>query len=65
MAGTRIQTEFRMCNLNRISPPTLLANGKQQTNFQLWLLRWRLLFLNNWREKKSHGAWNYGITVNE
>jgi hypothetical protein len=43
MAGTRIQTEFKMHNLIKISPPTPPTTGKQKTNFQLLLL-WRRAF---------------------
>jgi hypothetical protein len=61
---TKIQTEFRMRNLNKISSPTSPTAAKQKTPFQFWLLRWRVFFLNNWRKGKSHNIWNYGITVN-
>jgi hypothetical protein len=50
-AGMRIQTEFRMRNLNWISPPTSPAADKRKINFQLWLLRWRIFSLNNGRRE--------------
>jgi hypothetical protein len=61
-AARRIQSELRMRNLSGISPPTSPTASKRRTYFQLWLLRWRVPFLNNWR--KGEITWYMGLWDN-
>jgi hypothetical protein len=65
MASMRIQTEFRMRNLNRIPPPTTLTTGKRKTSFQPSIPRQSIFFPNNWRRGRSHGTWEWGDYVNK
>jgi hypothetical protein len=55
-----IETEFRMSDLNRIPPPTLLTAGKRRTSFQPSIPTQSVFLPNNWRKVKI--TWYMGMT---